>query len=129
MAPQSPTQSGSHTTELRSLGEQLQENTNPQHPTVFHRFPEQLCNAEEAHEKEPIDLATAWDELSTELKIFLIVRCVMTFLCFVAIIGMFVGIGRSRRFRYKSWRLYMFTAIMVMTWMCLALYYGNTLKH
>ena len=63
-------------------------------------------------------------EFTTKEIIVVSVRCVIAFLCLIGTILVIVVTARSRQQRYKSWRLYILTSLLVLAWMCMSLYRG-----
>ena len=76
-----------------------------------------ICETEELEPKEE-------HELEQQDIILISVRCAITFICLVGTILVFVGTIRSSQQRYKSWRLYLLTSLMVLAWIGLSLYRG-----
>lgn len=75
-----------------------------------------LCETEEILEKEEKQ------DYTQEEIILVSCRCVIAFICLLSTILVIIVTARSRLQRYKSWRLYILTSLMVLAWMCLSLY-------
>ena len=110
----------------RITGERNLDNTFPQqpgrtHPTDFQTLdiPPELCDTEEIYPKD-LDIEIPFLEI-----IFFSVRSVATFICILGIILVIVATTRGNRHRYKSWRLYVLTSLMILAWLMLSLYRGN----
>ena len=89
------------------------------HPTFRQPLPNVpiMCDTEELYPKEDYEIS--------ETEIILVsVRCVITFICLLGTILVIVATARSSHQRYKSWRLYLLTSLMVLAWMCLSLFRG-----
>jgi len=104
--------------DIRSFDESgIQRNS---HPTDLQDLPFNglICESEEM-------LQEVGEVTLTDEQIILVsVRCVITFICLVGAILVIVATSRSRQQRYKSWRLYLLTTLMVWAWMSLSLYRG-----
>ena len=77
-----------------------------------------LCETEEILEK------IEKEEYTQQEIILVSCRCVIAFICLLSTILVIIVTARGRLQRYKSWRLYILTSLMVLTWMCLSLYEG-----
>ena len=91
------------------------------HPTDFQTLdvPPELCDTEEIYPKD-LEIEIPFLEI-----IFFSVRSVATFICILGIILVIVATARGNRHRYKSWRLYVLTSLMILAWLMLSLYRGN----
>ena len=93
--------------------------TSPEDRLNFLPLPPSICGeTEELFPKEEIT------DFSTKDIIVVSVRCVIAFLCLIGTILVIVVTARSRQQRYKSWRLYILTSLLVLAWMCMSLYRG-----
>ena len=81
-----------------------------------------LCDTEETYPELPQE---ELDDRITEGIPYLATRCAVTFICLLGTILVIVATARSRLQRYKSWRLYLLTSLMILSWMGLTLYRGN----
>lgn len=91
--------------------------TSPEDRLNFLPLPPSICGeTEELFPKEEIT------DFSTKDIIVVSVRCVIAFLCLIGTILVIVVTARSRQQRYKSWRLYILTSLLVLAWMCMSLY-------
>ena len=93
--------------------------TNPEDRLNFLPLPPSICG--ETEELFPKEERL---EFTTKEIIVVSVRCVIAFLCLIGTILVIVVTARSRQQRYKSWRLYILTSLMVLAWMCMSLYRG-----
>ena len=80
-----------------------------------------LCDTEEIYEKLPQDLLD--EEITAGIPYFA-TRCAITFICLLGTILVIVATARSHLQRYKSWRLYLLTSLMILSWTGLTLYRG-----
>ena len=82
-----------------------------------------LCDTEEMlNEKLPQE---ELDSIITEGIPYFATRCAVTFICLLGTILVIVATARSHLQRYKSWRLYLLTSLMILSWMGLTLYKGT----
>ena len=80
-----------------------------------------LCDTEEIYEKLPQE---DLDAIITEGIPYFATRCAVTSICLLGTILIIVATGRSHLQRYKSWRLYLLTSLMILSWTGLTLYRG-----
>ena len=80
-----------------------------------------LCDTEEIYEKLPQE---DLDAIITEGIPYFATRCAVTSICLLGTIMIIVGTARSHLQRYKSWRLYLLTSLMILSWTGLTLYRG-----
>ena len=80
-----------------------------------------LCDTEEIYEKLPQE---DLDAIITEGIPYFATRCAVTFICLLGTILVIVATARSHLQRYKSWRLYLLTSLMILSWTGLTLYRG-----
>jgi len=78
-----------------------------------------LCDTEEIYEKLPQE---DLDAIITEGIPYFATRCAVTSICLLGTIMIIVGTARSHLQRYKSWRLYLLTSLMILSWTGLTLY-------
>ena len=86
-----------------------------------------FCDTEEIYPKPQLEEQNDLREQAFygHLIPFLSVRCVITFICLLGTILVIVATARSRLQRYKSWRLYLLTSLMILSWVSLSLYQGK----
>ena len=86
-----------------------------------------ICDTEEIYPKPSLEEQNDEQEqaYNGHLIPFLSVRCVITFICLLGTILVIVATARSRLQRYKSWRLYLLTSLMILAWVCMSLYLGK----
>ena len=86
-----------------------------------------ICDTEEIYPKPTLEEQNEEQDqaFNGHLIPFLSVRCVVTFICLVGTILVIVATARSRLQRYKSWRLYLLTSLMILSWVFLSLYQGK----
>ena len=80
-----------------------------------------LCDTEEIYRKLPQE---DLDAIITEGIPYFATRCAVTFICLLGTILVIVATARSHLQRYKSWRLYLLTSLMILSWTGLTLYRG-----
>ena len=80
-----------------------------------------LCDTEEIYEKLPQE---DLDAIITEGIPYFATRCAVTSICLLGTILIILAIERSHLQRYKSWRLYLLTSLMILSWTGLTLYRG-----
>ena len=112
---------GGRITGERNLDDSFPRQPDRTHPTDFQAFdvPPELCDTEEIYPKD-LEKEIPWLEI-----ILFSVRSVATFICILGIILVIVATTRGNRHRYKSWRLYVLTSLMILAWLLLSLYRGN----